>query len=546
MAANGVHGAQGVSRRAFVQGAGAAGVGLAAAPTVSAWGAQAAQGFSPVSDDALFAESRVVRDEIDEADVEASYDYDVVVAGAGTAGVTAAFAAADRGGAKVALLQNASTAISQGNMGSGLVIEESTEWGLRRFVHDWNENNLNASDQFMVENYVKYSGEAAEFVLALARESNYSEDRILVMDDVKDYGDGEKVTSRRVLFIDKPYTYGDAMQSITTIGPDHGVDLYFDCPAVKLIQDEGGKVTGVYGKNEDTGKYVRFNAARGVILACGSFVNNQAMLERYCTQALGYTAKVAGRFGDAHLMGVLAGGVLRNGPYTKMCHDNDTGPMSDIPWLAVDYDGRRFVNEEVDSTLWCNICADAKEKGRFFHIFDNDYAAACEALGTNPPSDEKMLGYMPGTPESDAKGAYGFFSATYKADTLEELAEVLGIPADALVETVGRYNEVVASGKDTDFGKESKYLFPIVTPPFWGINRWCRLSTILAGLNIDEYQRVVDAQGEPIEGLYAAGNCSGTPGGQSDWTQVSLGESLGFAFTEGYVAGSHIVGALGE
>ncbi len=113
-----------------------------------------------------------------------------------------------------------------------------------------------------------------------------------------------------------------------------------------------------------------------------------------------------------------------------------------------------------------------------------------------------------------------------------------------MIATVERYNELVEQGKDTDFGKESRYLFPIATPPFWGINRWCRLSTILAGLNINEYQQVVDSSGSPIEGLYAAGNCSGTPCGQSDWTQVSLGESLGFAFTEGYVAGCHIMGVL--
>ncbi len=535
-----------VSRRTFVKSAGAASLAAAVAAPAAAIAEEAQEADDVFPQYDLFAESRVVRGEIAEADVEATYDYDVVVAGAGTAGVTAAFAAADKGGVKVAVLQNASTAVSQGNMGSGLILDESTEWGLKRFIHDWNENNYYASDYFMVENYVKYSGYAAEFVLALARESNYYEDRILVMDDVKDYGDGEKVTSRRVLFIDKPYTYGDAMQSITTIGPDHGVDFYFSCPAVKLIQDESGKVTGIYGLNEATGKYIRLNAAKGVILACGSFINNQAMLARYCTSGLGYTAKVAGRYGDAHLMGVLAGGVLRNGGYSKMCHDNDSGPLSDVPFLAVNYDGERFINEEVDSTLWCNICADAPEKGRYFHIFDNDYPTVCESLGISTPSDEKMLGYMPGTEQSDAKGPYGYFSATYKADTLDELAEQLGIPADALKASVERYNEIVASGKDTDFGKQAKYLFPIATPPFWGVNRWCRLSTILAGLNINKYQQVVDANGEPIEGLYAAGNCSGTPGGQSDWTQVSLGESLGFAFTEGYVAGSHIVGALEE
>ena len=179
-----------------------------------------------------------------------------------------------------------------------------------------------------------------------------------------------------------------------------------------------------------------------------------------------------------------------------------------------------------------------------FQVVDSNFAAVCEAAGAKPPSEEKLLGYMPGTEQSNAKGAYGFFSATYKGDTLEELAEQLGLPAENLVATVERYNELAEAGLDVDFGKDSKYLFPIVEPPFYIVNTWSRLSTILAGLAINEYQQVVGAEGTPIGGLYAAGNCSGTPGGQSDWLQVSLGESLGFALNEGYVAGSHIVGAL--
>ena len=358
-------------------------------------------------------------------------------------------------------------------------------------------------------------------------------------------GGGQVLTHRRVLFIDKPIAYAEAMQSISTIGPDHGVDHYFNMPGVKLLQDADGTVTGVYGLNEDTGKYAQFNAAKGVILAAGCFANNQAMLARYCTQALGCTAKVAGRFGDAHLMGLLAGGRLRNGTYSKMCHDNDSGPLADMPILCVNDEAQRFINEDLDSTLWCNICRDAVEKGRYFRIFDGNYEEQAKSLGMGRiPTEEGMLGYMPGTEQSEAKGAYGFFSGTYKADTLEELAEQLGISGDKLVETVNRYNEICASGIDTDFGKQSQYLFPVETPPFYGVHTWSRLSTILQGLDVNEYQQVVDMAGAPISGLYAADNCSGTPGGQADWMQVSLGESLGFAFTEGYVAGSHIVGAL--
>lgn len=536
-----------VSRRSFLRGAGAvagaSALGVMAASALADEAAPEAAAAAKV-EDAVFAESRVVVDPIADDQLEATYDYDVVVVGAGTAGTTAAFAAADKGGVKVAVLQNVSTPISQGNMGSGLVIDESTEWGLKRFIHDWNVNTLHASDYFMVENYTKYSGYGVEMLLNLARESGFPEENILVSDDMIEYENGERVCSRRLLFIDKPITWGDAMTSISTIGPDHNVDYYFNMPGVQLVQDDAGKVVAVIGKNEDTGGYVRFNVTKGVILATGSFINNQAMLARYNTQAVGYTAKVSGRLGDGHLMGVLAGGVLPNGIYTKMCHDNDTGPFQSVPLLCVNYDGERFINEEIDSTLWCNATARAKEKGRMFQVVDSTYPQICEALGMKPPTEEKILGCMPGTEQSNAKGAYGFFSATYKADTLEELAEQLGLPAENLIATVERYNELAEAGLDVDFGKDSKYLFPIVEPPFYIVNTWSRLSTILAGLAINEYQQVVDADGAPIEGLYAAGNCSGTPGGQSDWLQVSLGESLGFALNEGYVAGSHIVGAL--
>jgi hypothetical protein len=134
---------QTMSRRSFIQGAGAA---AGATALVTASTAHADTSSSTATEDDMFAASRVVCDPIPDAQISATYDYDVVVIGAGTAGTTAAFAAADKGGAKVAVLQNASTPISQGNMGAGLIIDESTEWGLKRFIHDWNTNTLHASE----------------------------------------------------------------------------------------------------------------------------------------------------------------------------------------------------------------------------------------------------------------------------------------------------------------------------------------------------------------------------------------------------------------
>ena len=349
-------------------------------------------------------------------------------------------------------------------------------------------------------------------------------------------------SSRRVLFAPKPVTYAQGMQAIASLGPNLGIDYYYLTPGVKLLQDESGRVTGAVGLS-DSG-YIKLNASKGVILTTGCFVNNAPMLERYCPNAVGFQQKLMGRFGDGHLMAVQAGANLRGGTYPKMIHDNDAGPMQDVPWLAVTDEGERFMNEEINSMLWNNVARILPNK-RFTSVWDANYAELNAKFPGRPVTDASIEDYIPGTPGCEAKGSYAGFCATYKADTLEELAELIGIPADTFVKTVERYNEIVASGVDTDFGKKSEYLYPIDTPPFYGAHRWPRLSTILSGVDVDGEMHVLDKNGAVIEGLWAAGNCGGRPGaGAGDWLQVSLGESLGFAFTGGYVAGLSAAGAL--
>ena len=97
-----------------------------------------------------------------------------------------------------------------------------------------------------------------------------------------------------------------------------------------------------------------------------------------------------------------------------------------------------------------------------------------------------------------------------KADTIEELAEKLGLPVEQFKATVDRYNELFDQQKDEDFGKEAYRLSQLRKAPFEGI----RLSggyliNTMDGIKIDENMNAVDTEGEPIEGLYVAGDCSG-------------------------------------
>jgi predicted oxidoreductase len=96
-----------------------------------------------------------------------------------------------------------------------------------------------------------------------------------------------------------------------------------------------------------------------------------------------------------------------------------------------------------------------------------------------------------------------------QADTLEELAEKLDIPAEAFVKTVERYNELCEKGVDEDYGKEAHRMTPVDTAPFYGVRTCAWHLTTLDGCRINTDMQVLREDGTPIEGLYATGDCTG-------------------------------------
>ena len=100
-----------------------------------------------------------------------------------------------------------------------------------------------------------------------------------------------------------------------------------------------------------------------------------------------------------------------------------------------------------------------------------------------------------------------------KADTLEELADKLGYKDEAkktFLATIARYNELYDAQDDTDFGKEAYRLSAIRQAPFYGATLGGTLLTTIDGIRIDEHCRALDADANPIKGLYCAGDCSGS------------------------------------
>lgn len=96
-----------------------------------------------------------------------------------------------------------------------------------------------------------------------------------------------------------------------------------------------------------------------------------------------------------------------------------------------------------------------------------------------------------------------------QADTIEELAQKLGLPPKALRGTVDRYNALVRAGEDKDYGKEAFRLTPVDKPPFYGARNCGYILCTMDGIQIDTNMNAIDTEGNPIEGLYVVGNDSG-------------------------------------
>ena len=153
---------------------------------------------------------------------------------------------------------------------------------------------------------------------------------------------------------------------------------------------------------------------------------------------------------------------------------------------------------------------------------------------TSGPFDP-TLGYSP----EEAMEMTVESGTSVTADTLEELAAAMGVPAGNLVATVERYNELAQGGKDEDFGKDVANLFPIVKPPFYASQITAALLSCASGLNVDGNMNVCSADGGAIEGLYAVGNAAGNFF-SNDYPMVCPGISHGRCLTLGYVLGEQL------
>ena len=338
--------------------------------------------------------------------------------------------------------------------------------------------------------------------------------------------------------------HGWAMHGSLEAAETAGAQAFFNCRAEQLAQDETGRVTGVY-------------ATKGVLLSTGDISSDREMLTYYAPQALRY-----GQFfssfdrdgnmvntGDGHKMALWAGAAMEDGPYAPMTHSLGTNSVGIDPFLMVNQDGERFANEDASAQELQNQIKRQKG-GVTYQVFDSkwkeqlQYMLQCFGGVTHyvPPEDEDRYQH------AINHFAAGYASDTYfqgevdagsiiPADTLEELAEKIGVPFDAFNATVERYNELARDGKDVDFGKVPTRLFPVENPPYYAVPFGdSGMLVVIGGIDCDTQCRALDADKNPVPGLYVAGN---TMGGRFlvDYPVVVAGASHSMAMSFGRLAG---------
>jgi hypothetical protein len=349
---------------------------------------------------------------------------------------------------------------------------------------------------------------------------------------------------------------------------DQGTDWYYETTAIVLTQEAGGAVTGVIAKDA-AGKYVKFSARKGVVLASGDFIGNREMCwallnecqewaERAGTTKERFTA-ISQRDGQGHKMACWAGGMIEPSPRGYMgLGGGAAGPWGEGPMLQLNAYAKRFCNEAAAPLIAPIVMR--QPKGLMCVVTDRKFMKSVEVAGLEhggpnygrPVYYEDMEEDMKKVFGTGAKGAQvrGCTVAernagtVYGASTLEELAGYLGYTGDLVktfIESIKHYNELCYAGADSDLGKDAKAMIPIDEPPFYGCKGrgmgGARPSMVtVSGIMTDGKLRVLNKEGQPVKGLYVCGNTLGGRYGLGYSTPFA-GNNIGMALTHGWMAG---------
>ena len=505
---------------------------------------------------------------VDEADITETVECEVLVVGAGSSGCFAAAAAAEAG-ADTLLIDRFGHDMASGirdtlaACGSSEQLVDGADVDKQvaaRYICDWSQGYARYS---LAKLWADRSGETIDWYTNVLAESGIS---------FRHEIDGHQTSNYQYLDVGHSIQYTDnytetlAMDAVLDYAEGHGLTVRYETTMVKLEKDGSGRVTGIIAKNADD-SYLRINASKGVILGCGGYSGNEEMMKALQPQSVEQTCvnySKPGAKGDG-IKACLWAGAIMDTTHTAMIFDRgavkpdyagEPGKASDgmmfwmgsQPFLKVNLKGERFINEYLPYDMVLHAAA-SQPHHTYCTIWDSKYPEDCEKFATHGCS--RLYPHVNGTaPVFPMETVIGMNEDLeeqgyiVQADTVEELAEKLGLPVDTFTATVEHYNELAANGEDTDFGKESYRLSTLTEAPFYGV-RQCGgyLICTMDGIQIDDNMHALDANYQPIPGLYVIGDMSGNYFSHS-YPNLMSGAAAGRSATFGRLAGQNAAAGI--
>ena len=533
-----------MNRRTFVKGAslGVAGIAASGALAGSALAADAASSKADraagASAGAASAETPAwlgVEPQIAASDIVATYDCDVlIVGGAGNGGLAAAATASDLGLNFIACDKAQSVTESREYLGAvnSTYSAQVGEMDEMKLVNEISRYASGKCDRDLVKMWVEDSAEMIDWVDPMLQAAG----KTCSVADPGDHATGGTDYVVPVCEHSWPVPYQPPTRNDVLL--EHiqaqGDDIWFGYELVRLVHDEGVVTGGIF--KSDAG-YVQINAPY-VVLACGGYPANPEMMQALQPDACHVvTAASYNAFcdGSGIKCGMWAGGAKQADPTPMLFDRGAVAPGVDAgyvgtgadatlpgkiyqlnigsqPFLKVNREGRRFANE---STPYDNMLfATARQPGGVFcQVFDGNAQEDIKRFMMIGCASYTRMMMEQGMPVDDFIAMDGGSDVFVKADTLDELADKLGFAGEAketFLATCDRYNELFDAQADPDYGKEDYRLSELRTPPFYGCWYGASLLTTLDGLQINAKMQVLDDEFEPVSGLYAIGDNSGS------------------------------------
>lgn len=505
---------------------------------------------------------------VDEADITETVECEVLVVGAGSSGCFAAAAAAEAG-ADTLLIDRFGHDMASGirdtlaACGSSEQLVDGADVDKQvaaRYICDWSQGYARYS---LAKLWADRSGETIDWYTNVLAESGISFRHEIDEHQTSNYQYLD--VGHSIQYTDN-YTETLAMDAVLDYAEGHGLTVRYETTMVKLEKDGSGRVTGIIAKNADD-SYLRINASKGVILGCGGYSGNEEMMKALQPQSVEQTCvnySKPGAKGDG-IKACLWAGAIMDTTHTAMIFDRgavkpdyagEPGKasggmmfwMGSQPFLKVNLKGERFINEYLPYDMVLHAAA-SQPHHTYCTIWDSKYPEDCEKFATH--GCNRLYPHVNGTaPVFPMETVIGMNEDLeeqgyiVQADTVEELAEKLGLPVDTFTATVEHYNELAANGEDTDFGKESYRLSTLTEAPFYGV-RQCGgyLICTMDGIQIDDNMHALDANYQPIPGLYVIGDMSGNYFSHS-YPNLMSGAAAGRSATFGRLAGQNAAAGI--